>query len=901
MATVEQIQPLQEVGEWPTRLLPQQQFDGRVKQAMDQMSTMTRQLNEDFIPKVNSINTRAQSNADAALQAKTAAQASATSAQTYQEQAKTSEGIASNAASRASVSATIAQSNAAQTAIDAKTAKDAAEKAVTVSGVDIATKDSFGICRPDNKTVTIEGGVLSVIGGAGGKGLVSTPVFSGIGSAANKDTPLTFTVSASSNLVKPRTIERFIYSIQELGIVEQVVTAKNDQATITAQIPTSMLVGTILNIRAIAVDSDGAQSDVATHQVTLQTAIVLPPKVILPAANGQVLRTSCTIATSAFVVQSFSGGAGAVDTHIATQYRIRNMANEIIYDSGESANLIRITITDLPANLPTEVNYTFEARHKGSSLGWSGWSDPVTARILSKPPFSRKMEFLDPGNFVFSVPADVTQVRVLVVGGGGIGEDGQPGQAAGTVPYVTGVADHLQNGKEGGAGGKGGKGGGIVSAIINVVPGASIPIKVGGLAQSSSFGSYLQASAGSTTARGSAVAYLGPNDELICNLAETPAGKYCRSLANMSQNIWHSELIITAPDYAASIGGDGEAGNPTVSSALATGGSLPSGSNGGAGGNGGASTGWSTTKVGKAGNGGNGGNGANNGGNGGTGGDGLSGATAGNGGNGGNGENNGGNGGAGGNAQAANVSSYCRGGIGGDGGNGGTGKGNRGGNGGNGGTGNTYLYRLYGATKRNIGGNGGDGGVGLITGGNGGSGGRDDTSPDGNPYDTGITTGGNGGNGGNGGSRGGNGGGGGRGGASGTTSGYRHGGKGGNGGQGAIGGDGGDGGIGGWVARYRAAPGTGGDAGNGGDGWAYGGCGGNGGVGGRGGNDTTAERIYASGKPGLSGKGGDGGIGGNGGDGGKGGYSGWGRKSCSAGGKGGTGGNGGKGCVAIYY
>lgn len=898
----ETINLLTEVDTWPTRRLPQQQFDAGVKRSMDQMSDMTEKLNSDFIPKVNKIHAGMEASEANARASELKAAASEANAKLSEQKANTSEGIATASANRASASAIQAANSSAQASIDAKTAKAAAQSAVAAANVEIATKDKAGLVKPDNKTLTVEeDGTLVVIGGAGGKGLVADPVVAGFGPSNSNISPLVFTVSSSSNLVVPRKIKSFVYSVPELGIMEREVTATNNEAQISLDYGNKAAVGTTLTLEIMAIDSEAANSNIITLTTVIRSEMITAPVMALPVSGGQMARSNIIMATSAFLVQSFGSGAATPDTHTRSQWRIRDMDNAIVYDSGESASLTRITITNPPETIVADREYWFEARHKGERLGWSSWSEPVKAKILSREPFSRKMEFLDPGNFVFSVPADVTQVRVLVVGGGGIGEDGQPGQAAGTVPYVSGVADHLQNGKEGGAGGKGGKGGGIVSAIINVVPGASIPIKVGGLAQSSSFGSYLQASAGSTTARGGAVANLGSSDELICNLASTPAGKYCRALADMSQNIWHSELIITAPDYIASIGGDGEAGDPTVSSALATGGSLPSGSNGGAGGNGGASTGWSTTKVGKAGNGGNGGNGANNGGNGGAGGDGLSGATAGNGGKGGNGENNGGNGGAGGNAQAANVSSYCRGGIGGNGGTGGTGKGNRGGNGGAGGTGNTYLYRLYGATKRNIGGNGGNGGVGLITGGNGGNGGNDATSPDGNPYDTGITTGGNGGDGGNGGSQGGNGGSGGIGGASGTASGYRHGGNGGKGGQGAKGGDGGNGGRGGWVARYRAAPGMGGDGGDGGDGFLYGGCGGNGGMGGRGGNDTTTERVYASGKPGLSGKGGDGGIGGDGGDGGKGGYSGWGRKSCSAGGTGGKGGNGGKGCVAIYY
>ena len=55
MSQTIQIQALTPVDKWPARKLPQERFDTAVKRSMDQMSGMVGQLNDDFIPAVNSI------------------------------------------------------------------------------------------------------------------------------------------------------------------------------------------------------------------------------------------------------------------------------------------------------------------------------------------------------------------------------------------------------------------------------------------------------------------------------------------------------------------------------------------------------------------------------------------------------------------------------------------------------------------------------------------------------------------------------------------------------------------------------------------------------------------------------------------------------------------------------
>ena len=77
----------------------------------------------------------------------------------------------------------------------------------------------------------------------------------------------------------------------------------------------------------------------------------------------------------------------------------------------------------------------------------------------------------------FTIPTGVTQALVTVVGGGGAGYNGTPGDVGG---------------------GGGGGGGTIQGYITGLTPGGTVTVTVGGSAGSSSFGSYLTATAGST-------------------------------------------------------------------------------------------------------------------------------------------------------------------------------------------------------------------------------------------------------------------------------------------------------------------------------------------------------------------------------------------------------------------
>ena len=128
MSQTIQIQALTPVDKWPARKLPQERFDTAVKRSMDQMSGMVGQLNDEFIPAVNSISPGVDTvvNNLSAIQAAPGHAASA--AQSAMD--------ATQKAGEAAGSATAAQAAqaAAETALDgAETARDEAETAKTAA------------------------------------------------------------------------------------------------------------------------------------------------------------------------------------------------------------------------------------------------------------------------------------------------------------------------------------------------------------------------------------------------------------------------------------------------------------------------------------------------------------------------------------------------------------------------------------------------------------------------------------------------------------------------------------------------------------------------------------------------------------------------------------------------
>ena len=165
MSQTIQIQALTPVDKWPARKLPQERFDTAVKRSMDQMSGMIGQLNDDFIPAINSIGPcvdtvvnnlpAIQAAPGHAAQAADSATAAAASAATATEQAGIATdkaGEAHGSAQAASASEAAAAGSAATATEQAVIATDKAEDAARSAAAAQAARDAAEASKTAAKT-----------------------------------------------------------------------------------------------------------------------------------------------------------------------------------------------------------------------------------------------------------------------------------------------------------------------------------------------------------------------------------------------------------------------------------------------------------------------------------------------------------------------------------------------------------------------------------------------------------------------------------------------------------------------------------------------------------------------------------------------------------------------------
>ena len=104
---------------------------------------------------------------------------------------------------------------------------------------------------------------------------------------------------------------------------------------------------------------------------------VTAPSILTPTQNNSIYRYNLVITGSAFATQVIT------DTHVATQYQILKVSDgSVAYDSGEdTTNLTSITITN--TGLTVGENYKIQIRYKGTTLGWSAWSNIVIVSVVA--------------------------------------------------------------------------------------------------------------------------------------------------------------------------------------------------------------------------------------------------------------------------------------------------------------------------------------------------------------------------------------------------------------------------------------------------------------------------------------------------------------------------------------
>ncbi|MGE4298900.1 MAG: phage tail protein, partial [Desulfovibrionaceae bacterium] len=115
-------------------------------------------------------------------------------------------------------------------------------------------------------------------------------------------------------------------------------------------------------------------SDPVSWTTRAEFVYIVPPSIITPSDGATGVGETPVIQTTAFAVHG-----GGTDTHIGTEYQIKNAAadwSSLIYDSGEVLALLTLLLGAGILQVSTVLN--IRARHRGTTYGWSEWSDEIT-------------------------------------------------------------------------------------------------------------------------------------------------------------------------------------------------------------------------------------------------------------------------------------------------------------------------------------------------------------------------------------------------------------------------------------------------------------------------------------------------------------------------------------------
>ncbi|MFN3573622.1 MAG: hypothetical protein ACK4TR_08855 [Phenylobacterium sp.] len=201
------------------------------------------------------------------------------------------------------------------------------------------------------------------------------------------------------------------------------VITRSDGAVSTHQLPPGLLqTSTVYYWQGRYQDADGVWSpwSAARSFTTTTTFVVIAAPIgTSPAqfATGVSLRP--TLQLSAFSVTSGS------DTHVETEWQLR-----LTSDPWSASIYWFTTGTDLrnwtpPVDLLPFTSYHWRARFRGASGVWSPWSN---ARNFTTQVAYGSQTFTSNGTF--TVPPNVTTVRVICIGGGGAGGNDYVGTQA---------------------------------------------------------------------------------------------------------------------------------------------------------------------------------------------------------------------------------------------------------------------------------------------------------------------------------------------------------------------------------------------------------------------------------------------------------------------------------------
>lgn len=245
-------------------------------------------------------------------------------------------------------------------------AEAAAQKAVDMTGVGLASKTTFGLTRVGSGLEVVDGVISVSI-----MRLLTLPVVEFVAQAAIGHSYSL--IMSSSTSVEGANIDYFTVFMD--GAAPLRLPAENGSAR--CEVLVTGLDGATGTIVVQATDTAKNESDEKTITYSKRAVSLRAPRIIQPVPDAVNVALSPTVLVQAFEI------SGILVQPTATQIRLATDAEftDIVYDTGAIAYSTEHTLTEL---LDASSLLYIQARHQGGIFGWSAYGQSSSFSTVSK-------------------------------------------------------------------------------------------------------------------------------------------------------------------------------------------------------------------------------------------------------------------------------------------------------------------------------------------------------------------------------------------------------------------------------------------------------------------------------------------------------------------------------------
>lgn len=270
---------------------------------------------------------------------------------------------------------------------EAARAEAAAQRAVDMTGVGLASKTSFGLTRVGSGLEVVDGVISVSI-----RRLLTLPVLEFVAQGAIGHR---YTLSMSSSTsVEGAAIDYFTVFMDGAAAVR--LPASNGAAS--CEVLVEGLDGATGAIVVQATDTAKNESDEKAITYIKRAVSLRAPRVLQPVADAVNVALSPTVTVQAFEISGISTQPTGTQIRLATDA----VFADIVYDTGAIAYTTEHTLTEL---LEASSAFYIQARHQGGMFGWSAYGasnrfttvpKTVLAPLVLAPPNAATEQSIEP-------------------------------------------------------------------------------------------------------------------------------------------------------------------------------------------------------------------------------------------------------------------------------------------------------------------------------------------------------------------------------------------------------------------------------------------------------------------------------------------------------------------------